>query len=82
MVGVFKTMHPEVYGIEVYGIEDVGWMIAGRDGREVLGLGFALCRLGSLPSGNCVERGLINGSLDVRCGVWYAGYFYRTQLAV
>lgn len=45
MVGVFKVKHPEVYGIE-----DVGWKIFGRTGREVLGLGFALC--GSLPDEN------------------------------
>jgi amino acid permease len=45
MVGVFKVKHPEVYGIE-----DVGWKIFGRAGREILGLGFALC--GSLPYGN------------------------------
>ena len=47
MVGVFKVKHPETYGIE-----DVGWKIFGRTGREVLGLGFALC--GSLPYGNWV----------------------------
>lgn len=47
MVGAFKVRHPETYGIE-----DVGWKIFGRTGREVLGLGFALC--GSLPYGNWV----------------------------
>jgi hypothetical protein len=49
MVGVFKMKHPEVYGIE-----DVGWKIFGRTGREVLGLGFALC--GSLPYENSPWR--------------------------
>lgn len=47
MVGAFKVRHPETYGIE-----DVGQKIFGRAGREVLGLGFALC--GSLPYENMV----------------------------
>jgi amino acid permease len=39
MVGVFKLRHPEVYGID-----DVGHLILGRLGREILGLGFCLCK--------------------------------------
>ncbi|KAK8147567.1 hypothetical protein G3M48_001385 [Beauveria asiatica] len=37
IVGVFKLNHPEIYGVA-----DVGAMISGRLGREVLGVGFAL----------------------------------------
>ncbi|KAF2124516.1 hypothetical protein P153DRAFT_370922 [Dothidotthia symphoricarpi CBS 119687] len=37
VVGVFKLRHPEVYGIE-----DVGSMLFGRVGREILGGAFAL----------------------------------------
>ena len=54
MVGAFKVRHPETYGIE-----DVGHKIFGRVGREVFGLGFALC--GSLPYGNWVLQTLSYG---------------------
>ncbi|KAM3497855.1 hypothetical protein MY10362_008807 [Beauveria mimosiformis] len=37
IVGVFKLNHPEIYGVA-----DVGAMISGRLGREILGAGFAL----------------------------------------
>ncbi|CAG9983547.1 unnamed protein product [Clonostachys byssicola] len=37
IVGVFKLRHPEIYGID-----DVGWMIFGRIGKEVLAAGFVL----------------------------------------
>lgn len=37
-VGVFKKKHPEVYGID-----DVGNIIFGRVGREVLAVAFCLC---------------------------------------
>ncbi|KAH8720762.1 N amino acid transport system protein [Beauveria bassiana] len=37
IVGVFKLNHPEIYGVA-----DVGGMISGRLGREILGAGFAL----------------------------------------
>lgn len=39
IVGVFKLNHPEIYGVA-----DVGGMISGRLGREILGAGFALCK--------------------------------------
>lgn len=45
IVGVFKLNHPEVYGIE-----DVGQILFGRIGREILGAGFCLCELSSLHS--------------------------------
>lgn len=54
MVGAFKRRHPETYGIE-----DVGQKIFGRTGREVLGLGFALC--GSLPYRNWVLQTFCSG---------------------
>lgn len=54
IVGAFKRRHPETYGIE-----DVGQKLFGRAGREVLGLGFALC--GSLPYGNMVLQMLCRG---------------------
>lgn len=38
MVGIFKTRHPEVYGID-----DVGRMLFGRIGYEVIGAAYALC---------------------------------------
>lgn len=37
-VGAFKLRHPEVYGID-----DVGNIIFGRVGREVLAVSFCLC---------------------------------------
>jgi amino acid permease len=39
MVGVFKLRHRHVYGID-----DVGRMLFGRIGYEVLGAGYALCK--------------------------------------
>lgn len=40
MVGTFKLRHPEVYGID-----DVGRIIFGPIGREVLAVAFCLCKL-------------------------------------
>lgn len=39
IVGVFKLRHRSVYGID-----DAGQMIWGRIGREVLAIGFVLCK--------------------------------------
>lgn len=39
MIGVFKLRHREVYGID-----DAGGLMFGRVGREVLGVGFCLCK--------------------------------------
>lgn len=76
MVGVFKVKHPETYGIE-----DVGQKLFGRAGREILGLGFALC--GSLPYGNWVLQTFANkNSLDVRRRFRYAWYLYWSELVV
>lgn len=38
IVGIFKINHEEVYGID-----DVGQLIFGRAGREILGAAFVLC---------------------------------------
>jgi amino acid permease len=38
VVGVFKLRHPEVYGID-----DAGFLMFGRIGREVFGAAFCLC---------------------------------------
>lgn len=38
IVGVFKINHPEVYGID-----DVGGLIAGRPGYIIMGTVFCLC---------------------------------------
>lgn len=38
MVGVFKLRHPEIYSIG-----DVGGLLFGRVGREVMGGAFCLC---------------------------------------
>jgi amino acid permease len=38
MVGVFKRNHPQVYGID-----DAGYMLFGRVGREIFGIAFCLC---------------------------------------
>ncbi len=43
MVGVFKLRHPEVYGID-----DVGRMLFGRVGFELLGAAYSLCKKSSL----------------------------------
>jgi hypothetical protein len=52
MVGRFKQLHPEVYNID-----DAGFLMGGRWGREVLFWGFNICKaalcfpysLGELP---------------------------------
>jgi amino acid permease len=38
IVGVFKRRHPEVYGID-----DAGFLMFGRVGREVFGAAFCVC---------------------------------------
>ena len=40
MVGKFKLLHPQVYGID-----DAGAIMGGRFGRELLWGGFVLCKL-------------------------------------
>ena len=40
IIGVFKLRHREVYGID-----DVGELLAGKTGRIVLGTAFVLCEL-------------------------------------
>lgn len=37
-VGVFKLLHPEVYGIN-----DAGFLLFGPVGREILGAAYCLC---------------------------------------
>lgn len=39
IVGVFKLRHPEVYSID-----DAGFLMFGRIGREFLGIAFCLCK--------------------------------------
>lgn len=39
IVGVFKLRHPDIYGID-----DVGTMLFGPIGREILAAGFVLCK--------------------------------------
>ena len=39
MVGAFKLRHPEVYGID-----DVGQLLFGRIGKEVMGVAYVLCK--------------------------------------
>lgn len=56
MVGVFKLKHRGVYGVD-----DVGGMLAGRIGREVLGGSFCLCRYS--PFVSC-RRGHTQLTLD------------------
>ncbi|KAF5561179.1 neutral amino acid permease [Fusarium napiforme] len=38
MIGVFKRNHPQIYGID-----DAGFLIFGRVGREIFGIAFCLC---------------------------------------
>lgn len=40
MVGVFKLRHPAVYGVD-----DVGQLIFGRTGREMMSVAFCLCKI-------------------------------------
>ena len=42
MVGAFKLRHPEVYGID-----DVGQLLFGRIGKEVMGVAYVLCKFSS-----------------------------------
>ena len=46
MVGVFKINHPSVYGID-----DVGGMIAGKTGRYIMATVFVLCKYRSPSDG-------------------------------
>ena len=39
MVGVFKNNHPSVYGID-----DIGELIAGKTGRYIMAITFVLCK--------------------------------------
>jgi hypothetical protein len=39
MVGTFKLRHPEVYGID-----DVGQLLFGRIGKEIMGVAYVLCK--------------------------------------
>ena len=39
IVGITKNRYPHVYGLD-----DIGQLMFGRIGREVLGLAFALCK--------------------------------------
>jgi amino acid permease len=45
MVGVFKINHPHVYGID-----DVGQLIAGKPGRYVMATVFVLCKYTSMSA--------------------------------
>lgn len=40
MVGRFKLLHPEVYNID-----DAGFLMGGRWGREILFWGFNICKI-------------------------------------
>lgn len=40
MVGVFKLNHRDVYGLD-----DVGYKLLGRAGKEILGTAFTLCEM-------------------------------------
>lgn len=44
VVGTFKRAHPEVYGVD-----DAGYLMFGRIGREVFGAAFCLCRFQCPP---------------------------------
>lgn len=50
MIGVFKLKHPEVYGID-----DVGGLLAGRIGYWIMGGAFCLCEYKS-----CSRRGILD----------------------
>ena len=71
IVGVFKLNHPEVYGID-----DVGYKLFGRVGREVFGVVFVLCRTHSKRN-NFLAKSL--RSLDLCCWRGYAWCFYWAE---
>lgn len=75
MVGVFKIRHPEIYSIG-----DVGGLLFGRVGREVMGGAFCLCQsyiprvLSSRP------RLLISyRRLDLCCRLRHPEHLHRPQ---
>lgn len=52
VVGDFKIRHPETYGID-----DAGAILFGRIGREILGMGFAICKH-TFGSGTILKQGI------------------------
>lgn len=70
-IGVFKKNHPSVYGID-----DVGYKLFGRAGKEFFAVVFVLCKCHAL---DCITFfSLTSTSLDLRRWSRYAGYFNLT----
>lgn len=77
MVVVFKLNHPEVYGID-----DVGRMLFGRVGYEILGAAYTLCEYRPLLRALAGPLGAFLLRLDrlyIRRRLSHAEYFHRAQ---
>lgn len=61
VVGVFKFKHPEVYGID-----DVGRLVAGSPGYWIMGGAFCLCKESLSGEKNAADWTLIRFHLPVR----------------
>jgi hypothetical protein len=73
MVGAFKLRHPEIYGID-----DVGQMLFGRIGKEVMGVAYVLCEYNSLPH-TPPGRADIETRLDLRRWFGDAQHLHRPE---
>lgn len=73
-IGVFKKNHPSVYGID-----DVGFKLFGRAGKEFFAVVFVLCKTHAVRS---YTRTLTSHSLDLRRRCWYARHINLTQCRV
>lgn len=77
IIGVFKKNHPSVYGID-----DVGYKLFGRAGREFFYVVFVLCEPPRLARRSIIFLAFTFHSLDLRCWSWYAGHINLTQCPV
>lgn len=74
MVGVFKIRHPEIYSIG-----DVGGLLFGRVGREIMGGAFCLCQYISEPINHLVQMLINSRRLDLCCGFRHFEHLHRPQ---
>lgn len=82
VVGVFKIRHPEVYGVD-----DAGYLMFGRWGREVFGAAFCLCKcIFRLPAYTYARSSKeyiclleLTIRLDLHRRLWNARHFNRLE---
>lgn len=82
VVGTFKVRHPEVYGVD-----DAGFLMFGRIGREVFGAAFCLCMcIIRISYAYCLSKSLclhkVTIRLDLHRRLRYAQRFHRPERSV